>query len=205
METLYIRLISSTIFNDVKISLVPGQQPIGSSIIQPHEIIISPDGTKYFVTCQGSSEVRVMQISNDSLLAVIPVGLKPQELAISITHPYLFVSCTEDPAGPNKKGNIYVIDYNTLTLVTGSPVYAGFQPHGIAVDDEDGLVYVANLNSDLNAPAPHHKSSCDGRNGNITIIDINSLTLYNKNLADGNSFVYTNELLPYPYFVAIRF
>ena len=194
--------LTSGFFDDTSISLVPGQQPVTSSTVQPHEMQLSPDGTRYFVSCQGTSEVRVFQLDNDSLLAVIPVGTFPQEFGVSITHPYIFVSCTEQVISSSKKGTIYVLNYNDLSVV--GTVYSGFQPHGLAVDDEENLVYVANLNYDPNAPVPHHVSACGGRNGNLSIIDMNTLQLYNKTLFDGSTFEYKNELLSFPYFVSIR-
>jgi DNA-binding beta-propeller fold protein YncE len=143
-----------------------------------------------------------MQLSNDSLLAVIHVGTKPQEFSFSEKHPYIFVTCTEDVITSNKKGSVYVINYNDLSVV--SSIYPGYQPHGIAVDDDENLVYVANLNYDTNGPAPHHVAACGGRNGNVTIIDMNTLQLYNKTLSNGESFEYRDELLSFPYFVSIR-
>ena len=170
--------------------------------LNPHEAMLSPDGTKYFVSCQGTNEVRVMNASNDSLIAVIPVGQKPQEFDVSTTHPYIFVTCTEASISSNQKGLLYVIDYNTNTIV--ATLYTGYQPHGIAVDDEEDLVYVANLNYDDNGPAPHHVSECGGRNGYLTIVDVKTLQLYSKTQSDGFSYQYKNELLAYPYFVSIR-
>ncbi len=187
---------------EIKISVVPGQPISTSSPVKPHEMFLSPDGTKYFVSCQGTAEVRAFQSSNDSLLAVIPVGLLPQEFDVSLVHPYIFISCTEEPISSTKHGSVYIINYNDLSIV-GS-IYTGFQPHGLAVDDEENLVYVANLNYDSNSPPPHHVTTCGGRNGNLTIIDINTLQLYKKTLADGSTFQYKNELLPFPYFVTLR-
>ncbi len=194
---------SAPFYDDVNyIILVPGQQKISSSSIDPHEMILSPDGSKYFITCQTSNEVRIFQASNDSLLAAIPVGTKPQELAVSDKHPYVFVTCTEDPISSNEKGSVYIINYNDFTVQP--KIYTGYQPHGIAADDEEELVYVANLNYDSNGPAPHHISKCGGRNGTITIIDMKTLSLYRKTLSDGNSFEYKNEVLSFPYFISIR-
>jgi YVTN family beta-propeller protein len=147
-----------------------------SHVLDVHDIIFSPDKSKYFLSCQYSNEVRVMNAANDSLLAVIPVGVFPQEFAISTTHPYLFVTCTEDIStfSPNR-GSVYVIDYNTLSVVKS--VNTGWQPHGVAVDEGNGLVYVANRNATTGGPAPHHTSQCAGRNGYLTLIDLNTLEL----------------------------
>ncbi len=171
----------------------------------PHEIIFSPDGSKYFLSCQYSNEIRVMQTSNDSLLAAIPVGQKPQEMSISGTRPYLFVTCQEDATqGPGKKGSVAVIDYNTLNVVVTGGIYSGFQPHGIAVDDYNDVVYVANLNYDPAGPAPHHSTDCAGRNGYLSIIDMKTLQLLTISNPDGITYSYKNELLPFPYSVAFR-
>jgi YVTN family beta-propeller protein len=159
-----------------QVVLETGQPVNTSSSLDPHEIIFSPDETKYFVSCQKSDEVRVMQTSNDSLLAVIPVGEYPVEMGISATHPYLFVSCMEDTAiFSSGRSAISVINYQTHSLITH--VYAGYQSHGVAVDDDNGKVYITNRNVNSGGPAPHHASVCAGRNGNVTIIDMNSLQL----------------------------
>jgi YVTN family beta-propeller protein len=195
-------LTSAPFYDSELIVLVPGQQASTSSAQNPHEAILSPDGSKYFVSCQSTNEVRVFQTSNDSLLAVIPVGDKPQEFDVSNVHPYVFVTCTEAIVSATKKGLVYVIDYNTNAVVTN--IYPGYQPHGLAVDDSEGLVYIANLNYDNNGPAPHHVSACGNRNGYLTIIDMNNLQLWNKTQSDGVQYQYKNEMLSFPYFVSLR-
>lgn len=196
-----VNLVSGTYDVD-PIVLIPGQTPSTSSSLDPHEIILSPDGSKYFVSCQRSNEIRVFQRSNDSLLRVINVGTFPQEFGASTTFPYLFVTCTEENVDANKKGKVYVIDYNTLNIVTS--IYTGYQPHGIAVNDDERLVYVAHLNYDPNGPAPHHSSTCGGRNGYLSIIDMSSLQLYLHTLKNGSRHLYRCELLPFPYFVSYK-
>ena len=194
--------LSSGTYDTDPVVLVPGQQQTTSSSYDPHEMILSPDRSKYFVSCQKSNEVRVFQLSNDSLLAVINVGTKPQEFAVATQEPYLFVTCTEEAIDQFRKGKVYVINYNTLTVVTS--IYAGYQPHGIDVNNEEGLAYVANLNYDQNGPAPHHSSVCSGRNGYLTMIDIHSLQLYRRTLSNGTQYQYRCELLPFPYFVSYK-
>ena len=116
-------------------------------------------------------------------------------------YPYLFVSCEEDPSftGNSKvRGSIYVINYQTLQVVK---VLQGdmFQPHGVFVDDDGGYVYVTNRNVDPSGPAPHHVSTCGGRNGFMKIIKLN---------ADPNAmdFIpgYRTEVSVDPYSVAGR-
>ena len=64
-------------------------------------------------------------------------------------------------------------------------LYPGWQPHGIAVDDDNNMVYVSNRNINSNGPPPHHSTYCGGRNGYVSIIDINTLSLLNVHLSDG--------------------
>ncbi|MBK8415707.1 MAG: hypothetical protein IPL22_15130 [Bacteroidetes bacterium] len=57
-------------------------------------------------------------------------------------------------------------------------INAGYQPHGLAVDEVEGVVFVANRNTPTSGgPAPHHTSSCGGRNGYMTLINLNTLEL----------------------------
>lgn len=159
-----------------EISLEQGISPSSISKLDIHDLIFTPDEKFYYASCQKSNELRVMQTSNDSLVAIIPTGSYPQEFAISEQMPYLFVTCPEDTLSfPGTRGSVSVIDYSTHTFV--KKINTGFQPHGIGVDDLKKMVYVANRNVTTKGPAPHHSSSCGGRNGYITFIDMNSLTL----------------------------
>ncbi len=151
--------------------------PINGSILDPHEVMMSPNYSKYFVTCQKSNEIKVLNRSTDQLLSTISVGNYPQEMAISTSKNYLFVSCMEDVTtfGNTKRGSVYVIDINTHSIV--ATIYTGHQPHGLMVDEENKRVYVTNRNVTLGGPAPHHASLCSGRNGYVTAIDLNTLQL----------------------------
>jgi len=167
-----------------------------SDSLDPHQIIFSPDFSKYFVSCQLSNEVRVMDAATNTLIQAIPVGTKPQEFAVSKTHPYLFVTCMEDgSAFPKSKGSVYVINYNTLQVVKVLQDGMLYQPHGIQVDDENGWVIIPNTNANPNGPAPHHVSYCGGRNGFVRLVDLNTLGF----LPD-----YKAEVSVNPYEVAVR-
>ena len=139
-----------------------------------HEIIFSPDFSKYFISCDATNEVRVFDTNTHALLANIPVGTLPQEFSLSLKKPYLFVTCTEDIIN-GQRGSVAVIDYNQLILI--KKIHTGTQPHGVAVNDDKDVVYVANRNVDANGEAPHHSGACAGRNGNLTQIDMNTLEM----------------------------
>jgi YVTN family beta-propeller protein len=161
----------------------------------PHDILMLPGNDRYMVTCQGNNSVVVMDAHADTIVATIPVGRYPQELAISATVPYVFVTCMED-ATPvaGMKGSVYAINYNTWRT---TPVYGDFyQPHGIAVDDRNGLLYVVSTNANPSGPAPHHATACSGRAGWYSIIDLNTLTPFNNK---------RYQLTVLPYSAAVRF
>ena len=146
--------------------------------LQPHEIYFSPDWTKYFVTCEGTgaNQVRVYNSSNDQLLKVINVGIKPVEMSISEKRNLLFVTCMEDHYFPFTTGSVRVIDLNTLNEI--GQIEVGWQPHDLKVVDDEDLVYVANRN--YGGPAPHHAAACGGQNGYLVAIDMNTMKLSSK-------------------------
>jgi YVTN family beta-propeller protein len=174
---------------------IPRSKPLRA--FGPHEQVFTPDGSRYLVTCQYQDEVRIFKASNDSLLAVLHTGSFPSEIAMSSSRPLAFVTCMEDttlfPGERLKRGSVAVIDYTTMQLVRS--VYTGFQPHGIAVDETKGLVYVAHRNIRADGPAPHHTTTCGGRNGNITAIQLGTLDLLPG---------FKHELSTDPYSVGLR-
>ena len=150
----------------------------------PRSILMVPDYSRYFLACEGSNELRVMDARTNALLATIPIGLKPQEMAISrdAATPFLFVTCADDVnAGPNYRGAVYVINYNTYALVEKISERF-YMPHALAVDDRSGMLYVFSRNIDPSGPEPHHNSAaCEGRSGYYSIYDFrNKRPLNNK-------------------------
>jgi YVTN family beta-propeller protein len=157
------------------ISIEAGVVPNSAPSLDPNQIIFSNDFSKYYVSCQRSNEVRVMQTSNDSLLSVIQTSKFPTEMKLSASYPYLFVSCMSEPnAGNSILGRIDVINTNTNAVIKS--IMSGHQPHGLAVSDAYKRVYVANRNISHGGPSPHHNSPF-GRNGYLTAIDMSTLEL----------------------------
>lgn len=148
--------------------------------LDPHEIMLTPDGSKYFLTCEASNEVRIMDAHTDALLAVIPmpsggsISGKPQELAVSNTKPYMFVTCMEAVSTiAGTKGAVVVINYETMQVV--KTIYGPFwQPHGITVDDQGGKFYIASTN--IGGPfTGHNHTNSSGSVGWYNIYDLITL------------------------------
>ncbi len=178
----------------------PRQVPLdpGSSIMtQPHEIIMSPDNSKYFVACQNTNDVRVFDAHVDTLMGIIPVGKYPQELAISTKYPYLFVSCTLDPASCNKcMGSVAIINYENLELV--KKIEGVFnEPHAVAVDDRSNSFYIISRNQDpVNGLPSHH---CIGGNCKSGWYEVYNMATLKSSTGK------RCQLLPDPYSADTRF
>lgn len=202
-DTFYITsLLGNTIYkytngntDTIVLNNMPATTMKGSNTPDPYAIRLSPDGSKYFVSCAGSNELRVFSRNNDSLLKVIPVGTTPQGITMAQNKPYLFLPCMEDASAGIFKGSVYVIDYNTLEIVS---VIKGslYQPHTVAVNNRDNTFYIFSRNQNFDGPAPHHSGPCSGRNGYYQVYDLNTLMP-----ANGRRY----EVLVDPYISAIRF
>lgn len=160
--------------------------------LDPHQIIFSDDGTKYFVTCQAANQVRVMSTTTNQLLQIIPTGAFPLEMEKSSSQQKIYVVCEEEPStfSTKQKGCVTVIDMNTYSKAN---YQVGYQPHGIAVDEANGLLVVASRNILVTGPTPHHTGNC-GRNGFVNYFDLHTMQLLKKQ----------TEVASDPYSVAIR-
>jgi len=176
-----------------EIPLQTGEIPAQNNFYKPYEVDFSPDYSKYYVTCQGTFDLRVFNTTNDSLIKTLPMSGIPQNIAFSKNSNFAFVSNMNDKTLPGTKSSVDVINYQTNTFV--KEIYTGPQPRSLVVDNNSNYVYVANRNVDPDGPAPHHTTNCSGRNGHLTIIDINKLEL-----KDG----YKAELSVDPYTISIK-
>lgn len=165
----------------------------------PHDIIMSPDNSKFFVTCQHTGEVRVLDAHTQQVLAVWSFGANsyPQEMAISTSKQQIFVTCMEDATNPNPGalGSVRVYDYSTLQPVT--TIYGSFyEPHGVCVDERDKVLYIISANIGANGPPPHHVTKCGNKIGWYSIYDLNTLQPINN---------YRYEATVAPYYADARF
>ena len=101
----------------------------------PVETLISPDGARLYVLCQGSDEVRVLDAVSFKVIKNISVGQVPRGFALSPDAGRLFVANTWDDT-------ISVIDTHALAVVATWPV--GAEPSSVFEDREAKHLFVAN-------------------------------------------------------------
>jgi YVTN family beta-propeller protein len=100
----------------------------------PLELLLSPDGTRLFVLCQGADEVRVLNVSTGRVLQIIPVGHVPRGLSLSPDGRRLFVTNSWDDT-------VTVIDTNTASVIATWP--AGYEPSSVVEDRAGKRLFVA--------------------------------------------------------------
>jgi DNA-binding beta-propeller fold protein YncE len=183
--------VSDTAFsNPITVSLENGLSPNPTPKLDPHEIILAPNQTDLLITCQKSNELRVFSIPQNSVTQVVNTAIYPQEIILHQNKAY--ISCPYDSltvAGAH--GLIQRIDLTSYAIQT---VKTGFQPHGIAINPSDNVLYALSRNLLTQGPAPHHTSVCGGRNGFVSFIDLNTFTELKKRI----------ELSVDPYYIFIR-
>jgi DNA-binding beta-propeller fold protein YncE len=144
--------------------------------LDPGELLIDENSNKCYIACSGSNEIRVLNMLNDSLIGIIPLGASPAFISLSELTNRLFVSCPDDEISfPGNRGSVEIIDLLTNTVY--KKINTGYQPYGIAADDRQKIVTVVNANISSAGPASHHASRCGQKNGNVTFIDLNTLEL----------------------------
>lgn len=162
--------------------------------INPTELIINDATNHCYIACTQSNEIRVMDMLTDSVVAVIPIGSPPAYMSLSQRSNKLFISCPDDEhTFPGNRGAVVVVDLITNSVVR--KIKTGYQPYGIAADDERGIVAVVNANLSPKGNAPHHTSNCGGRNGNVSFIDMKTLELIPGK---------RSEVAVYPFGISIR-
>jgi YVTN family beta-propeller protein len=101
----------------------------------PIEVLFSPDGTRLYVLCQQSNEVRVLDAANNTVLKNIPVGDVPRGFSLSPKGDRLYVANSWDDT-------LSVIDTESLQVTATWPVSA--EPSSVIEDREGKRLFVAN-------------------------------------------------------------
>ncbi len=100
----------------------------------PLELLLSPDGARLYVLCQGADEVRVLNASTGHVQQIIPVGHVPRGFSFSPDGRRLFVTNSWDDT-------VTVIDTNTASIV--ATWAAGFEPSSVVENREGKRLFVA--------------------------------------------------------------
>jgi YVTN family beta-propeller protein len=101
----------------------------------PLELLFFPDGTRLYVLCQQSEEVRILDASSYATIKTIAVGREPRGIALSATGDRLYVTNSWDDT-------LSVIDTQSMTAIATWPV--GAEPSGVVVDRAGKRLFVAN-------------------------------------------------------------
>jgi YVTN family beta-propeller protein len=101
----------------------------------PLEIVLSADGTRIYVLCQGSEEVRVLDAATFAVIRNIAVGRVPRGISLSHDGARLYVTNAWDDT-------LSVIDTNRLEVVATWPV--GAEPSSVIEDPTGMRLFVAN-------------------------------------------------------------
>ena len=99
------------------------------------EILFSPDGTRLYVLCQESAQVRVLDAKSYASIKNIAVGRVPRGFSLSPKGDRLFVANSWDDT-------ISVIDTKSLEVAATWPV--GAEPSSVVEDREGKHLFVAN-------------------------------------------------------------
>lgn len=199
-DTLYVTSQTGNYVNEIDTALsslseysLEEFQPINyNSSLDIHEILLTTNGQDLIVSCQKTNELRKFNIRTHQV-TTINCGFYPQEIVYSATTNQYFVSCPYDTIiFPGSRGVIARYD----AQFSAQPTYirVGFQPHGIGVDDQNKILYVASRNLLVSGPVPHHTNACGSRNGFMNLIDMQSLNVLSKKY----------ELSSDPYYIFAR-
>ncbi len=147
-----------------------------NSSIDPVELLTDTVTNRCYIACSRSHDIRVVDMVHDSLIGVIPLGSNPAYMALSHGLQKLFVTCPDDSVTfPGNRGAVAVIDLQANTVTRR--INTGYQPYGIALDEQAGTAAVVNANISSAGPGSHHVSGCGKKNGNVTFIDLHTLGL----------------------------
>ena len=100
----------------------------------PLELLLSPNGTRLYVLCQGADEVRVLNAATGRVLQTIPVGHLPRGFSFSPDGRRLYVTNSWD---------------DTVTVIgtqwgrVEATWAAGFEPSSVVANRTGKLLYVA--------------------------------------------------------------
>jgi YVTN family beta-propeller protein len=103
--------------------------------LSPGELAISSDGSKLFIVCERSDELRIADARTGKLIRSIPVGHVPRGLTLSPDGRVAYVTNSWDDS-------VSVIDLHTYAVVRS--IKTGFEPISVAIDGPAKTLFTAN-------------------------------------------------------------
>lgn len=103
---------------------------------QPNMLETTPDGRYAYVTL-AAENVLVIRLSDNTIVATVPVGNAPKGLAVTPDNDHVYVSNSRDDTV-----SVIRISDNTVIRI----VDVGSSPYGVDVTPDGNYVYAANLN-----------------------------------------------------------
>lgn len=174
----YIMEIDTALKTRNNLSLENGLPPNPNSILDAHDILLSPNRHDLWITCQASNQVRVYNLTAAAVTSILPCGTFPQEIVYSSSKDMYYVACTNDTSARGSWGSVTRL--SASNQLDRQNMACGFQPHGICVDESNKLIYVLSRNQSSKGPPPHHSSQCAGKNGFMNFIDLNTFKVLEK-------------------------
>jgi YVTN family beta-propeller protein len=120
-------------------TLQGASQGDNSQYLSPGEIAISPDGSRLYVTCEASNELRIVDTRTGAILKTVSVGRVLRGLALSPDGSRVYVANSWDD-------NITVVDAAGFAVLRTLP--AGWEPTSVVTDLAGKNLYVADRLSD---------------------------------------------------------
>ena len=115
--------------------LISAARPAAQRYPSPIEMVLSADGARLFVVCEGTDEVVVFDTRSRVVLRRIPVGHVPKGIALSRDGRRAYVANSWSDS---------VSEIDTLAMRVLRKLPGGFEPNAVLPDAKNEFLYIAN-------------------------------------------------------------
>ena len=148
----------------------------GTGTFNPYQIVLSPDGSRLFVSLREGNKVGVYNSQTLEKISFIEVGSKPLLMKFTNDGQYLYVC--------NRNSNtVSIINASALSVVS-TVSNVGIQPHGVDFTNDGSYAIIAcETQSGFDG---HHPQSGNFKTGVSRIIKVSNFTLEETRLQMGS-------------------
>lgn len=144
---------------------------------EPMESSCSPDGNYLYVSARGTNKLLVIDTRTDSILASIDVGTMPMHIAISPDGNRIYVAIMGNhSAGEHGSVEVIVKSGNSWNKLTTINDHRFSMPHGCGLSPDGKYLFISSRNTN-GMYQPKFKVNGEGINGNLAIIDTETLSV----------------------------